>query len=121
MSATVHDACYLGRANGVFDAPRDALAGAGVALREMPRRREGSFCCGAGGGNAWMAGLPGGKINTLRAREALETGAAVLATECPFCLQMLEEGLLDAGGAGRMRALDVSEVVAESLGILATG
>ncbi len=117
-SVALHDACYLGRANGIFDAPRELLAGAGLALREMPRRREGSFCCGAGGGNAWQAGLPGGKINGLRAREALETGAAVVATECPFCLQMLEEGVQDAGGAGRMRALDVSEVVAESLGIL---
>lgn len=117
-SVALHDACYLGRANGIYDAPREVLAGAGLALREMPRRREGSFCCGAGGGNAWQAGLPGGKINTLRAREALETGASILATECPFCLQMLEEGVQDAGGAGRMRPLDVSEVIAASLGLL---
>jgi Fe-S oxidoreductase len=114
---TLHDACYLGRANGIFDEPRAVLAGAGLALREMPRSREGSFCCGAGGGNAWQSGLPGGKINTLRAREALETGAAVVATECPFCLQMLEEGVGDADGAGRIRPMDVCEVLAESLGI----
>ncbi|HEY7675924.1 MAG TPA: (Fe-S)-binding protein, partial [Candidatus Methylomirabilis sp.] len=120
-AVTLHDACYLGRANGVYDAPREALAGAGLALREMPRRRESAFCCGAGGGNAWQGALPGGKINTLRAREALETGAAVLATECPFCLQMLEEGVRDAGGEGRMRPLDVSEILAESLGLLADG
>ena len=118
-SVTLHDACYLGRANGVYDAPREALAGAGLALREMPRRREAAFCCGAGGGNAWQGALPGGKINTLRAREALETGAGVLATECPFCLQMLEEGVRDAGGGDRMRPLDVSEVLAASLGLLA--
>jgi Fe-S oxidoreductase len=118
-SVTLHDACYLGRANGVYDAPREALTGAGLALREMPRRRESGFCCGAGGGNAWQGALPGGKINTLRAREALETGAAVLATECPFCLQMLEEGVRDAGGEGRMQPLDVSEVLAASLGLMA--
>ena len=117
-SVTFHDACYLGRANGIYDAPREALAGAGLALREMPRRREDSFCCGAGGGNAWQSGLPGGKINTVRAREALDTGAEIVATECPFCLQMLEEGVRDAGGGGRMRPLDVGEVIAESLGLL---
>jgi Fe-S oxidoreductase/nitrate reductase gamma subunit len=115
---TLHDACYLGRANGIYDEPREVLSGAGLALREMPRRREGSFCCGAGGGNAWISGLPGGKIGALRAREALETGAALVATECPFCLQMLEEGVGDAGGAGRIRPMDVSELLAESLGIL---
>lgn len=119
-SVALHDACYLGRANGVYDEPRHVLAAAGLAVREMPRSRQAAFCCGAGGGNAWQAGLPGGKINTLRAREALGTGADVLATECPFCLQMLEEGVADAGGTGRMRPLDVSEIVAESLGLTDT-
>lgn len=117
-AVTLHDACYLGRANGVYDEPRGLLAGAGLTVREMPRCRDGSFCCGAGGGNAWQSGLPGGKINTLRAREALETGVEVLATECPFCLQMLEEGVADAGGAGRIRPMDISEIVAESLGLV---
>jgi len=119
-SVALHDACYLGRANGVFDPPREVLTGAGLALREMPRNRERSFCCGAGGGNAWQSGLPGGKINVLRAQEALDTGAQIVATECPFCLQMLEEGVVDVGGAGRLRPMDVSEVVAESLGLTTT-
>jgi Fe-S oxidoreductase len=110
---TYHDACYLGRHNGVFDPPRDLIAPG--ALTEMPRSRERSFCCGAGGARMWMEESTGTRINANRMEEAVATGAETVAVACPYCLVMLDDGAKDAGGA--MRVADVATLLAEANGI----
>ena len=111
-----HDPCYLGRYNNVFDAPRDVIGGLpGAELAEMPRNRKQSFCCGGGGGRAMMKENSGTRINQERVREALDTGAGVVATACPFCTGMLEDGIAGANADARLRVLDLAELVAGSL------
>src|SRR5690606_15228834 len=102
---TYHDPCYLGRHNGVYTPPRELLAAAGVAVTEMPRSGERSFCCGAGGAHAFFEESGGTRIAAARGAEALATGAAAVATGCPFCVTMLSQGMGDAAAqAGRDRA-----------------
>ena len=113
--ATFHDPCYLGRQNGVYNAPREALARAGMTLLEMDRSREKSFCCGAGGAQMWKEEEHGqAPVNVTRYTEAKDTGAKVLATGCPFCAIMLNDANVEAGEA--MQVKDVAQVVAESIG-----
>ena len=117
---TYHDPCYLARVNGIHDAPRDVLnAASGVAgspagcLREMPRSRETTFCCGAGGGRMWMEEDPKKRVCSVRAKEALGTGATTVAVSCPFCLTMMTDGV--AAQTDSARVLDVAEILAERL------
>jgi Fe-S oxidoreductase len=109
-----HDPCYLGRQNGIFDAPRQALAQAGAALAELPRHGAQSFCCGAGGAQMWKEEEHGsGRVSDERLREAAEAGASTLATGCPFCMVMLTDAAKSAGGMIAVR--DVAEIVADKL------
>jgi Fe-S oxidoreductase len=111
---TYHDSCYLGRHNGVFEAPRRILDSIGkLDLVEMPRNGQTSFCCGAGGGHMFVDETQGRRINQLRAEEAQATGAAVVATNCPFCVQMLEDGVaaVEPDETKRARPLDVAELL----------
>jgi len=111
---TFHDPCYLGRHNGVYAAPRQALAGAGVHLVEMSRTRNHSFCCGAGGAQMWKEEEPGtARVNSTRFAEAAATGAKTLALGCPFCMRMFSDANQAAGG--KLEVRDVAEVVAEAL------
>ena len=114
---TFHDPCYLGRYNREFDAPRRVLDALHVERVEMPRSREESFCCGAGGGHAFYEDADGGeKINSIRAREAAATGATTVVTGCPFCLTMLESGVRAVATENRpLRTRDFVELVAEAL------
>ena len=113
---TFHDPCYLGRHNGVYSAPRDALSAAGAALSEMPRARSKSLCCGAGGAQFWKEEEHGSaRVSQVRYAEAQGTGAGVLATGCPFCLRMFADARQDAGESGPA-VKDVAEIVAERLG-----
>ena len=119
VDATVayHDSCYLGRHNGIYDAPRQiANAIPGVKLVEMERSRERGFCCGAGGGHMWMEETGGERVNHVRTDQFLETGADTVGVSCPFCLQMLEEGIGAKQLQGKKRARDLLEMLDESLG-----
>lgn len=114
---TFHDPCYLGRHNGIYDAPRTVLGGEGHSadLVEMPRSREGSFCCGAGGGQMWFGDEEGDRVNLERFREAVATGATTVATGCSFCLIMMDDAMKVEGKEEQVRVLDLAEVVAEGI------
>jgi Fe-S oxidoreductase len=112
---TYHDSCYIGRYNGVFEEPREAIqALPGVELREMERQRKSGMCCGAGGARMWMEEHRGTRINQERVRQAMETKADTIAVACPFCNTMLEDGLKELGIEG-VKTRDVAELVAASL------
>lgn len=111
---TYHDPCYLARVNGIHAAPRSLLSAAG-GVREMPRNREKTFCCGAGGGRMWMEEDPKQRVSTVRAREALATGAKTVAVGCPFCLTMMTDGVATQNDSARV--LDVAEIMVERLGL----
>jgi Fe-S oxidoreductase len=111
-SVTVHDSCYLARYNNVIAAPRDVLGAAGVSITEMEKSGKNTFCCGAGGGRMWMEETRGTRINEERTRQVLATGAATVATSCPFCMVMMSDGLAAADGGNAVTAMDISEVLA---------
>ena len=115
-SVAYHDSCYLGRHNDIYDEPRRiAQAIPGVTLVEMePRCRQRGFCCGAGGGRMWMEET-GQRVNRIRTDHFLETGAQTVGVSCPFCLQMLTEGIGAKGMAEQRQAKDLLELLAESV------
>lgn len=107
---TYHDPCYLGRHNGVFDAPRRLLTRGGGTVTEMPRTGEKSFCCGAGGAQFWKEEEPGReKVADARMAEAAATGAATVASACPFCASMLGSSAR-AGEEGAPEVVDVARL-----------
>jgi len=116
QSVTYHDSCYLGRWNDEYDAPRRVLGALPVrdGLVEMKRTHDRSFCCGAGGARMWME-EKGERINRNRVREALDTGAATIATACPFCTIMIRDGVADEGAEERVQIIDLAEAVSASL------
>ncbi len=114
-SVTFHDSCYLSRYAGITGQPREILSGVvSGKIIEMPRCGEENFCCGAGGGRMWME-EHGTRINQVRTEEALATGAAAVATACPFCLTMLLDGVKAAKKEEEVQVLDVAEALERSL------
>ncbi len=137
---TYHDPCYLGRYNDIYDAPRFVLNSLGSGLRkvdsaslplkpeetenssvalatkaieliEMPRNRDKSFCCGGGGGRAWMEETIGKRVNQTRIQEAADTGAEIVAASCPFCITMFEDGIKGKGLEEKIKVLDITELI----------
>ena len=107
---TYHDSCYLGRHNDVYLAPRKVVGSIkGIEVVEMPRNGTRGMCCGAGGARMWMEESIGTKVNDERAREAISTGATRVATACPFCYIMLDDGVKAAGmDDTQMKVADIS-------------
>ncbi|GBD10162.1 Lactate utilization protein A [Candidatus Thermoflexus japonica] len=112
---TFHDSCYLGRYNGIFDAPRRLLQESGVELVEMARSRERGFCCGAGGAQVWMDTPQARPIHLQRLEEAMGVGPQGIAVACPFCHLMLTSAAQSKGVADQIPVRDVAEVMAEAL------
>jgi Fe-S oxidoreductase len=116
---TYHDPCHLGRLNDGFEPPRQVLSKLGVDLVEMPRSKDNSFCCGAGGGRIWLPEPPElQKPAEIRAREAAEIGGLeVLVVNCPKCLNMMEDGVKGSGNEDNFRVMELIELVAEAMGV----
>ena len=109
---TYHDSCYLGRYNDIYGPPREMLkAIPAVRVVEMPRNHKGSFCCGGGGGCFWMEERVGRRINELRIEEAIQTRAEIVATACPYCLQMFEDAIKAKGVEESLQAMDIVELL----------
>jgi len=115
-AVTYHDPCYLGRHNGIFDAPRALIQSTGAKLTEPGRTRSNSFCCGAGGGQFWKEEEKGNeKVGVNRYRELKQTGAKTVATGCPFCMRMITEETAKEEPETAMEVLDIAEIVARNL------
>jgi Fe-S oxidoreductase len=113
---TYHDPCYIGRYNDIYDEPRDILKVLNSNdVTEMKRNRNKSFCCGGGGGRAWMEEKIGKRVNQTRVKEALDTGAEVLAAACPFCITMFDDGIKGVEAEDKMKIEDIAEIVAQAI------
>jgi len=109
---TLHDPCYLARVNGETEATRAVLRSSeDEQFREMPRCGKKTFCCGAGGGRMWFEEPPAQRVSNLRAQEAIATGAKTLATGCPFCLNMMSDGMAGTEGGENVKVLDIAELL----------
>jgi Fe-S oxidoreductase/nitrate reductase gamma subunit len=113
---TYHDACNLGRYNDVYEEPRRVLASTSRGnLLEMSLNRKKGFCCGGGGGRAWMEENEGRRVSQVRVEQAMEVKPDILASACPFCLTMFEDGVKSKEVADKIKTKDIAEVLAESL------
>jgi len=115
-TVTYHDPCYLGRHNGIYQAPRRVLQSIpGLKLVEMDNNKESSLCCGGGGGGAWNDTPTGQSLGMLRIEEALDTQAEVIATACPYCILMLNDAVKELGVGNRIVVRDIAELLLQSV------
>lgn len=113
---TYHDSCYLGRANNIYEAPRKVLEALDVELIEMKRCCSNGLCCGAGGAQMFKEEEKGDiRISTERTKEAIETGASIIASNCPFCMTMLSDGVKSNEKEDQVKVLDIAEMIAASM------
>ncbi len=116
QTVTYHDSCYLGRYNGIYDPQRQILqALSGVNLVEMPRSRANGLCCGGGGGRMWLEENTGTRINTKRVEDVMAVNANTVASACPFCMTMLDDGAKALSVDEKLARKDIAELVVESL------
>lgn len=112
---TFHDPCYLGRANGEYEAPRNLLEKLEVEMVEMKRNKKHGLCCGAGGAQAFKEPEAGKKdINVERTEEAMETTSEIIATGCPFCMMMMTDGVKAKNAENNIQVMDVAEMIANA-------
>jgi heterodisulfide reductase subunit D len=115
---TFHDSCFLGRANGVYEAPREVIRALDAELIEMKRCRTKGLCCGAGGAQMFKEPEPGRKdVNIERTEEALNTGANTIAVGCPFCLTMMTDGVKNKEKEQEVKVMDIAELIARDLNL----
>jgi Fe-S oxidoreductase len=113
---TYHDPCYLGRHNGIYEEPREALKKIpGLELIEMDDSRENSLCCGGGGGRIWMETPKSERFSDLRLEQAVEAGAEVLVTTCPYCITNFEESRLNMNYEEVIEVKDITEIIQEAI------
>lgn len=113
---TYHDSCYLGRANGIYEAPRQVLQNLDANLVEMKRCGSNGLCCGAGGAQMFKEEEAGEKrVNIERTEEIIETNAEIVASNCPYCLTMLTDGIKNKEKEEKIQALDIAEIIAKSI------
>jgi len=113
---TYHDSCYLGRYNDIYQPPRSVLKSLSNGnYSELPRSRNKSFCCGAGGGRMFMEENIGKRINHLRIEEAKNAGVQTVGVACPFCMTMLDDGIKEKGWEASLQVSDISQIVLANL------
>ena len=113
---TYHDSCYLGRANNIYEAPRKVLEALDAELVEMKRCKSNGLCCGAGGAQMFKEEEKGTeRVNFERAKEAIDTGASIIAAACPFCNTMMTDGVKNSNKEDEVQVLDIAELIAASL------
>ncbi|MGI6324038.1 MAG: (Fe-S)-binding protein [Bacteroidales bacterium] len=118
ITVTYHDPCYLGRANEIYDEPRELIGKMTAHFVEIKRNRSFALCCGAGGAQMFKEAEKGDKeIFIERTEEALDTNAEVIATACPFCMTMITDGLKYKNKEEEIKNLDIAELVAMSLNL----
>jgi heterodisulfide reductase subunit D len=118
LMVTYHDPCYLGRANGIYQEPRSVLDAFGANLVEMKRHKSFALCCGGGGGQMFKEAEPGTKeVFIERTEEALNTKAGVIATACPFCMNMLTDGLKYKNVEDTVKNYDIAELIVMALNL----
>ena len=116
LKVTYHDPCYLGRHSSIYDAPRRILESIpGVTLLEMQNNRERSFCCGGGGGGPWKDSAGKESLGEIRIKEAIGTGAEVIATACPYCIRTLNEAIAKLGAGNKIKVQDITELLLQSV------
>ena len=117
MTVAYHDSCYLGRHNDIYKQPRKVLDSIGGIKRvELGRHGSKGFCCGGGGGHMWMEEPPDKRLNTRRTQEVIDAKANCVATACPYCLSMFEDGIKAKQVEETVKAMDLSEMIVQSLG-----
>lgn len=113
---TYHDSCYLGRANNIYEAPRQVLEALDAELIEMKSCKSKGLCCGAGGAQMFKEEEQGEtRVNFKRSQEAIATGASIIASNCPFCTTMLQDGVKNEEAEDHVQVLDIAEMIATSL------
>jgi len=115
-TVVLHDSCYLGRHNGIYEEPRSTVkAATGKLPAEIERNHRRSFCCGAGGGRMWLEENLGTRINHARVEEALKENPNTICVACPYCMTMFVDGLKNKGFEDKIQVLDIAEIVARAL------
>jgi heterodisulfide reductase subunit D len=113
---TYHDSCYMGRINNEYSAPRNVLKSVGFDLQEIINNKDKAMCCGAGGAQMFKEEEKGDdRVNNVRAKEALDTGCKTIASNCPFCITMLEDGLKNFGKEEEVKVKDIAEILADRI------